>query len=114
MYGGQLITAYFGSSNGGWTMSGGTPYLTAKADPYDSRDNPKADWTTTLTAAQVQACWPGLGALDRIEVLSRTAGRVSDARLVGHTANGPTSVTTGGGAVRSCGGFPSSWFTLGA
>ena len=34
-YGGKAVFAEFSASNGGWSTDGGTPYLVAKADPWD-------------------------------------------------------------------------------
>jgi len=108
-YGGAPILAQFSSSNGGWTVADpNLPYLVAKADPYDAVDNPRANWTGTLPAATVQGCFPAVGTLDRIAVLSRDGhgswgGRILDVRLDGHDGAGtPTAVTTTGTALRSC------------
>lgn len=115
-YAGAPILAQFSSSNGGWTVGDAAlPYLLARADPYDARDNPRASWTGTLPAATLQGCFPAVGTLDRIAVLTRDghgawAGRVLDVRLDGHTAAGaPTAVATTGAALRTC--IPSVLFS---
>jgi stage II sporulation protein D len=121
-YGGQPIFAQFSASNGGWTVADPAfPYLVAKADPYDAIDNPRATWTTSFTAASVQGCYPAVGTLDSITVLSRDGhgdwgGRVLDVRLDGHDATGhATSVSTTGSGLRVCAGtgsFLSNYFTI--
>ena len=120
--GGQPIFAQFGSSNGGWTVADPNfSYLVAKADPYDAIDNPRATWTTSFTSATVQGCYPAVGTLDGIAVLTRDGhgdwgGRVLDVRLDGHDAAGhPTAVAISGAALRICAGtsaFFSIYFTI--
>jgi SpoIID/LytB domain protein len=120
--GGQPIFSQFSSSNGGWTVADPNfSYLVAKPDPYDATDNPRATWTTSFTAATVQGCYPAVGTLDGISVLTRDGhgdwgGRVLDVRLDGHDAAGhPTSVATTGAALRICAGttgFYSTYYTI--
>jgi stage II sporulation protein D len=86
--GGNVISAYFSSSNGGRTAAsadtwGGTlPYLVSKADSYDlNASNPNRNWTAVVSPRSLQN---RLGAAqtpaDAI-VTSRKSGRVDRVRL---------------------------------
>lgn len=58
----------FTSSNGGWSAGGDYPYLQARRDPYD----PAKLWTTTISAADLQAAYPAIGTFTAIQVSERT------------------------------------------
>ncbi len=112
---GAPIFAEFGSANGGWSASGGKPYLVAKADPYDGVVTGSANWghawTTSVSAASVQAAYRSLGTVQRLVVLGRDGrgewgGRVTRIRLEGSAAD----VTVTGTAFRSALGLRSEWF----
>jgi stage II sporulation protein D len=115
---GAPILAQFGSSNGGWTVGDpDLPYLPARPDPYDAVDNPRASWTGTVTVAELAGCFPGLGTVDQIAVLTRDGrgawgGRVLSVRLDGHAGGQRTSMVTTGGAIRGCSGLLSNYFTF--
>lgn len=59
LYNGDPITAFYSSSNGGWSEDSGyvfvtsLPYLIAQADQFDSYQNPNASWTRDYTGAEV-------------------------------------------------------------
>ena len=114
-YGGKPAFTQFASSSGGWTTAGGQPYLPAKADPYDDfSGNPVHTWTTTVTRAEVQKAWPGLGTLTRVVVTQRDgngdwSGRVQEMVLDGSKKN----VTVTGDSFRSTFSLRSSWFRFG-
>jgi stage II sporulation protein D len=87
-YGGDVISAYFSSSNGGRTAAsvdtwgGSLPYLISKQDPFDlNGSNPNRKWTVVLRPRALQN---RLGAAktpaDAI-VTSRKSGRVDRVRL---------------------------------
>jgi SpoIID/LytB domain protein len=88
-YAGRAILAEFSSSNGGWTTSGGVPYLPAKADPYDgAMPSTVHAWRATLPAAALERAYPKLGRLASVQVLTRDGrgewgGRVVTVRLTG-------------------------------
>lgn len=112
LYGGAAAFTQFSSSSGGWTSAGTRPYLVAEADPYDDHPaNPVHDWTTRLTAAQVQRAYPALGRLRRLHVTRRDGngqwgGRVQTIVLDGTRRD----VTLSGDAFRSRFGLRSTWF----
>jgi SpoIID/LytB domain protein len=91
-YAGRPILAEFSSSNGGWTTSGGVPYLPAKADPYDGAvPSTVHSWRATLPAAALERAYPRLGRLTAVQVLTRDGrgewgGRVLTVRLTGDRA----------------------------
>jgi SpoIID/LytB domain protein len=75
------ITAFFSSSNGGFTVSGGASYLPARADGWD----PATTWNRTVTGSCLSQRY-GRGAFQRVVVLARDGngrfgGRVTAARL---------------------------------
>ena len=113
-YGGEPAFTQFSSSSGGWTSSGGFPYLPAKADPYDATSgNTNHSWSVSLTASRIQNAYPSLGKLQRIRVTARDGngewqGRVQSMVLVGSKHN----VSLSGDSFRSKFGLKSSWFSL--
>ena len=87
-YGGDAISAYFSSSNGGRTAAsvdtwgGSLPYLVSRRDPFDlNASNPNRSWTVVLSPRALQN---RLGApktpADAV-VTSRKSGRVDRVRL---------------------------------
>lgn len=113
--GGAPIFAQFSSSNGGWLSAGSQPYLVAKQDPYDAAGglNPNATWTATLSDKTVEARWPQVGDLTRLEVPVRDGngdfgGRADDVVITGTTG----TVTVSGEDFRFLLGLKSDWFTF--
>jgi SpoIID/LytB domain protein len=54
-YGGKAIFAEFSASNGGWSTDGGTPYLIAKADPWDGVTGSSVhSWTASLPVSSLE------------------------------------------------------------
>jgi SpoIID/LytB domain protein len=54
-YGGKAIFAEFSASNGGWSTDGGTPYLVAKADPWDGITGSSShSWKATLPVSSLE------------------------------------------------------------
>jgi SpoIID/LytB domain protein len=113
--GGEPVFAQFSASNGGWTAAGGFPYLPAKQDPYDDwTGNPYHSWRVILDDGDLEAQWPGIGDLTRIDVDRRDkngdwGGRVEELTLTG--SDGSTTVS--GDTFRGRFGLRSSWFTFG-
>lgn len=122
--GGRAITAMFSSSNGGWSVTGGTSYLPARQDAWD----PVNPWSRQVTAACLQGRYPGRGAFQRLVVTARDGnglwgGRIRAMRLEFSggtvTVGGTSSALTDDQQVRSSmsgcgasGGLRSSWFTV--
>ncbi len=110
--GGRPAFTQFGSANGGWSSAGSQSYLLARADPYDGAiPNGANSWSTTITAARIQARWPSIGTYRQLRILSRDGhgqwgGRVLTAAFDG--SRGSVSVT--GETIRSAFGLRSEWF----
>lgn len=102
-YGGVPIDAQFSSSNGSMTADGRTPYLPAKADPWDrSAVNPMNSWSAAVPVSALERAYPAIGAFTRLVVVSRDGrgelgGRITGARVEGSGG----SVTVTGDALRS-------------
>jgi stage II sporulation protein D len=111
-YGGAAAFTQFSAANGGWMAAGGQTYLTAKADPYDGAiPNSANSWTTTISAASIQARWPSIGTYRQLRITSRDGhgqwgGRVLTAAIDG--SNGSVAVT--GATIRASFGLRSEWF----
>lgn len=111
-YQGEPAFTQFSASNGGWTAAGSTPYLVAKADPYDGfSGNPVHNWTAPAQASVLQKKYPSLGTLKRIVITSRTGGgawhgRVLAAKLVGSKK----TIAVTGSDIAGAYGLRSTWF----
>ena len=122
--GGRAITAMFSSSNGGWSVGGGTSYLPARADSWD----PVNPWQRDVTSACLAARYPGRGSFQRLVITARDGhgtwgGRVRAMRLefsagtvvVGGTSSALTDDQQVRSSMSGCGaaaGLRSSWFTV--
>jgi SpoIID/LytB domain protein len=115
MFHGAPAFTQFGSSDGGWTASGGEPYLTARKDPYEKLSgNPYHSWTVKVPARRIAKAWPGLGNLRSITIDKRDGngqwnGRVLTMSLHGSKGDVP-DIT--GDTFRSVLGLRSTWFTI--
>lgn len=113
-YDGAPAFTQFSSSSGGWTARGSTPYLVAHEDPYDDwSGNSNHDWSTTLTATQIQRAYPAIGTLQRIRITGREGygewqGRVTTMVLEGSRAKR----TITGPEFRFKFGLRSAWITF--
>jgi SpoIID/LytB domain protein len=113
-YQGTPAFTQFSASNGGWSTVGSRPYLVAEADPYDGRtSNPVHTWTLRLSAARIEAVYPGIGALQGLRVIRRDGngewgGRVESIVLDGKRKD----LTLSGEGFRSDFGLRSSWFAF--
>lgn len=104
---GATVRTEFSSSTGGWTAGGDFP---AVQDLGDTR-SPNHEWTTTLTASQIQAKYPSIGQFTGIRVTSRNGlgdqgGRVLTMDVIGTAA----TVSTTGDGFRLAFGLRSNWF----
>jgi SpoIID/LytB domain protein len=109
---GAAIFAQYSSSDGGWTVSGGEPYLPSKRDPYDGDVvNGEHSWTATLTATAIAAAYPSIGTLQQLVISGRDGhgswgGRVTGMSIVGSGA----TVSVTGAQFQSSFGLRSPWF----
>jgi SpoIID/LytB domain protein len=109
---GAAIFAQYASSDGGWTVSGGEPYLPAKRDPYDGEvPNGEHSWTATLTPAVIAAAYPSIGTLQQLVITGRDGhgtwgGRVTAMSIVGSAA----TVNVTGSQFQATFGLRSPWF----
>ncbi len=113
-YHGRAAFTQFSSSDGGWTSSGGLPYLPAKKDPYDGwSGNANHTWSTKLHASSIESAFSGIGQLTGIRIRQRTGqgdwgGRVVAMVLVGKQSK----VSVSGDDFRLMFGLRSSWFAI--
>jgi SpoIID/LytB domain protein len=112
-YAGAPASTQFSASNGGASLAGGEPYLVSKQDPYDAAVSPYRGWSTTVTAAAIEAKWPAIGQLTGVTVTPSAAnapgaGYVATVTLAG-TAR---TVSVSGDAFRSFAGLRSTWFSI--
>jgi SpoIID/LytB domain protein len=109
---GAPIFAQYSAADGGWTSSGGEPYLPAKRDPYDGAvPNDAHAWSVTLTATAIAAAYPSIGTLTQLLITGRDGngtwgGRVTSMSVVG--SDGSTTVT--GADFQAALGLRSDWF----
>jgi stage II sporulation protein D len=94
-YSGNLISALYSASNGGYTEASenvwngdGAPYLTEKQDPYDAKISPYMGWTVTLTASDISeklaAANLSVGTVQNVQLLSAyPSQRIADLAIQG-------------------------------
>lgn len=102
-YQGRPVFAQYSASNGGATVSGGTPYLVGRTDPYDTAasGDPYLNEDETVRAKSLAASF-GLKSVDSVQITKRDGngpwgGRVLTAYVNGTTTSGKTAhvATTG-------------------
>jgi peptidoglycan hydrolase-like amidase len=105
--------AEYSASNGGYTVSGGTPYLPARKDPYEGTSKDYYGWTVRVTAAQMEAEYNyddlDLIAIEDRDGLGPRGGRVLKVRV---TAGSGFTDTITGEDFRRDWGLPSTLFTI--
>jgi SpoIID/LytB domain protein len=92
-YSGAVIFAQFAASNGGWSVSGGLPYLVAKQDPYDAAqgDDPYNPAHPAIKMALAPfAAQFGLASLASI-TLTRDGNGTWNGRVLSGSATGKTA-----------------------
>lgn len=105
---GAVVRTEFSSSTGGYTAGGA---FTAVPDAGDSR-SPYHDWSTTVSAGDIESDWPSIGDFVRMQVTARNGlgadgGRVTAVDVIGTAGR----VSTTGNDVRLKLGLRSDWFT---
>jgi len=108
--------AEYSASNGGYSVSGGRPYLPAKKDPYEGTSPDYYGWRRTITAEQLENFY-GLENLTRIQIRSRDGngrwgGRVTDLRLTTEGGSSPGTYSVDVARFVSSFGFRSSLFRI--
>lgn len=109
---GHAILAQYASADGGWTVSGGLPYLPAQHDPYDGAiPNTAHAWTLELPATTIADAFPQVGTLEQLVITGRDGdglwgGRVTTLTVVGSKG----SVATTGTAFQFALDLRSPWF----
>ena len=109
-YGGKPILAEYSSSTGGYTTSGGFPYLAPRPDPTDA-SSPMHSWSETVSFAQIKFAWPSIGAFRWARVIKRDGrgdwgGRVKLLEIVGTHGR----VTVSGNDFAIATGLLGDWF----
>jgi SpoIID/LytB domain protein len=110
--GGAVIFSQYFAADGGWTVSGGQPYLPAKRDPYDGKlPNGSHSWTTKIAATAIASAFPSVGEVQQLVITGRDGrgawgGRVTSLSVVG--TDGTKSLS--GTAFQSAFALRSSWF----
>ena len=113
-YDGRPALTQFSASSGGWTSSGGLPYLPAKKDPYDDwSGNTVHNWSVRITTASLESRYPEIGRLETIRVARRDGngqwgGRVAQLVLVGTRS----TVSLSGDDMAWAYGLRSTWFSF--
>jgi SpoIID/LytB domain protein len=107
--GGAVVRTEFSSSTGGFTAGGEFPAVIDQGDGVAGNTN--HDWTTTITAATLEAVYGRTG-FQRLEILARSTldggRRVTSARIVFDSG----AVTRTGEDVRRDLGLRSTWFDV--
>ncbi len=105
----------FSSSDGGWTVNGGQPYLPAQQDPYDGLvPSSVHSWAGSVSARLIQQAYGAqIGTLQALVVTGRDGngqwgGRVSTLTLQGTSG----SVDLTGSEFRYAFGLRSEWFQV--
>ncbi len=109
---GKPILAEYSSSTGGYTTSGGVPYLAPRPDPWDAAA-PLHSWSETISAAAIQDAWPIVGSVRGVRVAARDGhgdfgGRALSVVIVGSRG----SVRIPASSFQYAFGLPSDWFRI--
>ncbi|MFC5727746.1 MULTISPECIES: SpoIID/LytB domain-containing protein [Nocardioides] len=110
-YGRRAAFTQFGSSNGGWTVKGGFPYLPARQDRFD----PATRWTVRISDDAIERAWPSIGDLESVTVAAGDRDRRGSwgGRVLEVTIKGTKDTATPTGeSFRSILGLRSTLFTV--
>jgi SpoIID/LytB domain protein len=110
---GQVALTEFSSSTGGYTAGGAFPAVADGGDGVAAASNPNHAWTTTVSAAAVQAAYPSIGTLTSLNVISRNGDGDMGGRVLTMSVAGTAgSVTTTGNGFAAALGLRSNWFSF--
>lgn len=105
-YDGGPALAQFSAANGGYSVSGGQPYLPAKTDGYDTYT-----WRASVTAAAIERAWPSIGTVSSLRITQRDGHGQWGGRVLQVVVQGSSgSVTVAGTTFRFALGLKSTWF----
>jgi SpoIID/LytB domain protein len=109
---GHAILAQYASANGGWTVSGGVPYLPAKHDPYDGAvPNDAHAWTASVSVGSMESAYPAIGTVRSLTVTGRDGDGLWGGRVTALTLTGSKgSVPLTGIDLQFALGLRSPWF----
>jgi SpoIID/LytB domain protein len=118
-YQGAAIFAEFGSSDGGWTVDGGQPYLPSQQDPYDNEasGDPWLYYRKKLSVSSL-AGYFGLRTVTSVVITKRDGngtwnGRVLAGYVAGTNSHGQAAqVSATGYDFASAFGVGTTWFSL--
>jgi SpoIID/LytB domain protein len=110
---GAVALTEFSSSTGGYTAGGAFPAVADNGDGTAGNGNPNHTWSTTLSAASIDAAYPSIGAVSSVAVTGRNGlgdmgGRVSSVTVTGSNA----TVGTMGAGFAAALGLKSNWFSF--
>jgi stage II sporulation protein D len=117
LYAGQLAFTQFSASSGGWTSTGSQPYLTARADIYDTAASGDTNlgWHPTVKIAAIENAHPEIGTLESVQIIDRDGdstqpneGWVLSIKLTG--SSGTATMT--GREFQALYGLKSAYFSL--
>jgi peptidoglycan hydrolase-like amidase len=119
VYAGVAAFTQYSASDGGWTVSGGQPYLIAQADPHDNTASadPYLNWSRSVPVSSIASAF-GLSRATQIEITSRDGhgawgGRVLAGYVDGVDAHGTSHhIAVTGAQLQSAMGLMTNWFTL--
>ena len=113
-YNGEPALTMFSSSTGGWTASGGVPYLRAHRDKYDRwSGNPMRSWTARIARSTFERAYPSIGRLKSVRVIERNGHGAWNGRAVKVALRGTSrTVRLSGTDLRSLLGLRSDWFRI--
>jgi SpoIID/LytB domain protein len=112
---GQPAFTQFSSSDGGWTVSGGQPYMPAQRDPYDGLvPSSVHSWRTTVAASTITSVYGDqIGQLRAVLVTGRDGNGQWGGRVTGMTLRGTKgNVDVTGSSFRYAVGLRSEWFRV--
>jgi SpoIID/LytB domain protein len=108
------ILAEYSSSTGGYTASGGVPYLSPRPDPWDL-SAPLHSWTELIEASEIESRWTSIGSLKSMRVTGRDGRGPNGGRPQWVVISGSKgSLRVAASAFQSAFGLPSVWFRVSA
>lgn len=115
---GTIAFTEFASSTGGWTapLSEGNAFPAVEDLGDATSSNPVHEWTRTIARSDIEARWPELGTLQRIDVPKRNGlgdmgGRVRALHLVGSNSTVRLDIANwSGDTFRRAFGLLSDWY----